>query len=78
MSHLGQLKIKTAKGMGFHLEKNAFHFRLPLMTNDTQLLLGEKKCLSKFETAAFFKRSQAWHKWYLSSLTMGVGRGEEM
>ncbi len=29
------------------------------MTNDTQLLLEGKKCLSKFETAAFFKRSQA-------------------
>ncbi len=38
------------------LKKIAFQFRLPLMTNDAQLLLEEKKRISKFETAAFFKR----------------------
>ncbi len=56
MSHLRHVKIKTANGRGLNLEKFAFKFRLALMTIDTQLLLGEKKCLSTFETAAFFKR----------------------
>ncbi len=75
MSHLGQVKIKKAKGRGLNLEKFAFQFRLPLMTNDTQLLLEEKRAFQSLRFAAFFKRSQAWHKWYLSSLKMGVGRG---
>ncbi len=56
MSHLGKVKIQTAKSREFNLEKCEFQVKLPLMTNDTQLLLEEKKRISKFETAAFFKR----------------------
>ncbi len=53
MSHLGQVKIKTAKGRGFNLEKLAFQFRLPLMTNDTQLLLEEKSAFQSLRRRRF-------------------------
>ncbi len=53
MSHLGQLNMKTAKARVFNLEKFAFQLRLPLMTNDTQLLLEEKSSFQSLRRRRF-------------------------